>query len=158
MKKLICFALVAYVVLFAAINNSFAQSNINLSLGYKTVEIGLTKTLDSEIILGGSFSLTNSKVIEDRINSVDVNYIHTFNSKYTPTIFGLLGAKFDRLNMIGKVGASYVDQNINTVKDDKHLYLAVGIQLIYEVSNSFGISGSFDNVNSFMAGINYKIN
>ncbi len=150
--------------------SAFAQTNLNLAVGNKTAEFGLSHTLESEIIVGGSFSLTNSKVIEQRANAVDRgSCLHRMNSAYTPTLFALVGAKFDRLNILAKVGASYINQNICQIdnslqtdgtftRDTKSIYLAIGMQAIYQVSDNVGISGSFDNVNSAMLGINLKIN
>lgn len=166
MKKFLILSVLLAQSAFAQEANS---TNANLSIGYKTAEIGITHTIESEIILGGSFALTDSKHIEDRTNKIDRgNYAHKMNSKYTPTVFALMGANFDRINFIGKVGACYIDQDIKKInynhkeyvfaKDNKVLYLAVGMQIMYQVSETVGISGSFDNVSGAMLGINFKIN
>jgi hypothetical protein len=167
MKKLV-------IVLGLLTQSAFSQmansTNANLSIGYKTAELGFTHTLESEIILGGSFAFTDSKVIEDRTNKIDRgSSLHKLNTKYSKTVFALMGGNFKNINFIGKVGANYIDQNIckiadsrqtdgNFVKDSKVLYLAVGMEIMYQISDNIGISGSFDNVNSAMIGINYKIN
>ena len=167
MKKLIILSVLFVQSAFAQMPSS---TNANLSVGYKTAEFGITHTLESEIILGGSFSLTDSKNIEDKTNLVDKgSYLHRMNSKYTPSAFVLMGGNFERINFIGKVGASYVDQRLckindsrqtdgTFINDNKKVYLAVGMEIMYQVTEFVGISGSFDNVNSLMIGINYQIN
>lgn len=148
--------------------SSFAQM-ISLSLGNKTAEIGISQTLESEIILGGSFALTDSKLLESKVNLLDRgSYLHRMSSNYTPTVFALMGANFDNLNIITKIGASYINQDvckINSsketsgifVRDDKKLYLAMGAMVTYQISEVFGVNCSFDNVSSIMLGINYKL-
>lgn len=160
MKKLILLSVLLTQTVFAQ------TTNINLSVGNKTVELGLTRTIESEIILGGSFALTNSKVIEDRANLIDAgSYLHKVNTNYTPSVFALMGGKFDNLSIVTKVGSSYINQDIKKInskedyhKDSKVLYLAVGVDVMYQISDVIGIGASFDNVNSLMLGINYKIN
>ena len=167
MKKFLILSVLLAQSAFAQMPNS---TNANLSVGYKTAEIGVTHTLESEFILGGSFALTDSKMIENRTNKIDRgSYLHKMNSKYTPSAFALMGGNFDRINFIGKVGATYIDQNICKInnsmqtdgvytKDSKVLYLACGMEIMYQVSDFVGISGSFDNVSGAMLGINFKIN
>lgn len=168
MKNLIVLLL---LLLSQSVFSQVAEStNLNLSIGYKAAEIGFTNTLESEIIVGSCFSLTNSKVIQDRANKVDTgNYLHKMNNDYTPTVFVLMGANFDRFNMVGKIGACYINQNICKINDSrqkervfiedtKHLYLSIGVELMYQITDNFGVSGGFDNVNSLMMGINFKIN
>jgi len=167
MKKVLLLSVLLGTSAYSQMANS---TNANLSIGYKTAEIGITHTLESEIILGGSISLTDSKLIEKRNNSIDRgNHLYKENSSLTPSAFILMGGNFDRVNLIGKVGATYMNQNVCSIdnsmqtdgvytKDSKLLYLAIGMEFMYQVSDNWGISGSFDNVNSAMLGINYKIN
>lgn len=167
MKKLVILSVLFAQSVFAQMPNS---TNANLSIGYKTAEIGITHTLESEIILGGSFALTDSKHIEQRTNSIDRgNYSHKMNTKFTPSAFALMGGNFERINFIGKVGATYINQDVKKIdynnktndffaKDSKILYLAVGMEIMYQISETVGISGSFDNVSGGMLGINFQIN
>lgn len=150
-------------------SSSFFAQNINLSGGYKTVELGLTHTLESEILLGGSIAMTDTKVIVSRANIADVgSYLHKENTKYTPTVFGLIGGKFNRIHVLGKLGLTYLDQSIckindsrqtdgTFIKDSRHLYVAMGFQASYYITDRFGINGGFDNVNSGTLGINFKL-
>lgn len=151
------------VGLFVLAGVNINAQDVKLSLGYKSVELGVSKTLtDSELIFGGAISLTDSEQIAKRANQFGQE--HKIYDKAIPTVFALMGAEFDRLNIIGKVGACYINRqdvteyNGVTEPYNKKYFLAVGINIMYMVSDKIGISGSYDNVNSAMVGINYKIN
>lgn len=153
MKKI----LISLFILSVASTNA---QDLKLSLGYKSIEVGATKTLESELIFGGAVSITDTHQIEKRANQF--SQIHKIYDKAIPTTFALLGAKFNRFSMIGKVGACYINrqdvtENNVTEPYNHKFFLAVGMQLMYMVSDRIGVSGSFDNVNSAMVGINYKI-
>lgn len=135
---------------------SFAQNQIDVLVGYKAVEVNYsirTETLN----YGLGLSAVDSQLVEKRANNNDLYYNHRLTQSYTPAVFGLIGGQFEEFQMVGKVGTAYIKQNINDKKDDKHFYLAVGIEFGYDLNDSIGIKASFDNVNSFMGGLLIKI-
>lgn len=156
MKKLI--------ILFCIFSATLNAQDLKLSLGYKSAEIGLSKTLQNELIFGGSLCLTDSEQIAKRANQF--NQEHKIYNKVIPSAFILMGAEFDRLNLMGKVGACYIQKqdvketngNVSTTTPYNNImFLAVGFNIMYMVSDKVGFSVSFDNVNAGMLGINYKL-
>lgn len=134
----------------------FAQEKSNqiaLMVGNKSAEISITHT--DELIYGLSFSETDSKLIEKRANKYSFDD-HMLLNNYTPAIFGLIGGDFEYLSMIGKIGTCYINQSINSVVDNKKLYLAIGIAIDFKISEFIGIRGSFDNVSGAMIGTTFN--
>lgn len=131
------------------------EYKLNLSLGNKAAELDYTITTKSEMIWGIGGSLTDSKLVAKRANQfAQKHYIYT---DYVPAIFALGGANFDRLNIVGKIGACYIDQEVDGVKDDKKYYFSIGMIINYSLNERLGISISFDNVNAGMVGLSYKL-
>lgn len=149
----------------------FAQTiNTNISVGNKALELGVYNTSDEDFVIGGSIAISDTDVNMYRANIADIgNYLHKANSKYTPTIFTLIGGKYNKMTFTGKVGVTYLNQLLCKIqdsrqtdgvfiKDNRHLYVSIGMQAIYNITDNFGISASFDNVNAAMFGINFKLN
>lgn len=126
------------------------SQQLAIMLGNKSVEISTTYT--HPLIFGMSVSIVDSKIVEKRANNNDFNK-HNLNSDLTPSVFGLIGGEFEELSLIGKLGASYIDQSINGIQEKQKLYFAVGIIADYKINDIIGIRVSFDNVNSAMIGI-----
>lgn len=137
---------------------TIAQSNqIAIMGGYKTGEISASYTAENELIFGLAVSITDSKIAEKRANIKDLNH-HDFNDKVIPNVFGLIGGKFDNLSLIGKLGAAYVNQNINNIPEPKKYYFTVGMAIDYKVSDLIGLRGSYDSVSSLLLGVSFYIN
>lgn len=136
--------------------NSNAQQ-INALVGYKSIELGYIYTdEETELIYGISASIVGSDIAERRANTNDKGKHHEFNGTIVPAVFGNIGAKFDRLNIIGKIGGSYVSQSING-QPTKDLYLALGVMIAYEVNDRYSIIGGYDSVNAVQLGISIKL-
>lgn len=144
------------LLLFVTLSINAQEAHV--LVGQKAIEIGASFTNERELIFGFSLSGVDSKLSEKRANKDDIGKIHDFNDKYTPAVFGLIGGEFDELSVIGKLGAGYVNQSINSIPDSKKIYFAVGIMIDYEISSVVSLKSSFDSVNSIMAGIGIKIN
>lgn len=126
-------------------------------VGYKSFELGFNyMDEESELIYGVSASVVDSKISQDRANNNDKGKLHEFNGKVVPAIFGTIGAKFEKLNLIGKIGGSFVNQQINK-EPTKDLFLALGLIAEYEISDRFGIRASYDSVSSIQLGLSLKI-
>lgn len=137
--------------------NANSQS-VHTMAGYKSAEIGYTYTdEETELIFGFSVSAVDSKLAEYRANRNDRGKIHEFKDQFTPAMFFLVGGKFDKLSIIGKLGGSNVKQDINGIKDEKYVYFAAGIIFDYQVSEKISVRGSYDSVNSAMVGVGIKI-
>lgn len=152
MKKL--FKIQVGILLFIA-SQLQAQnfSTINLSAGYRTVEVGYTYNVEEFLNFGLSTSVSTSDMVEKRANTNDPYYSkHEFTSNLVPAVFGTVGATFDELTITGKMGGAYLEQKINDKTDTKRLWFAVGIRFEY----NHKISISYDNVNSVLVG--YVIN
>jgi len=148
MKKL---ATLALILIYLNVN---AQSQIHASAGYKAIEIGYTYQNEEFLNFGFSASLVDAGTVEKRANKNDVNKkIHDLKSDVVPALFGEVGGTFDSITITGKLGTAYLDQRINGIQEKQKLYLAVGIRFGYYVSDNIQVVGSYDNVNSVMAGI-----
>lgn len=139
-----------FLLLFPLI--SVAQTEIDVMAGYKSAELNIIQRTET-LNFGLGFSIVDSKLVEKRANNNDLYYTHQFIQDYTPAVFALVGGQFENLSITGKMGSSYVDQKIDNKRDSKHLFLAVGIEIGYDINERFGFKGSFDNVNSLMAGL-----
>jgi hypothetical protein len=136
---------------------TIAQSKqIAIMGGYKAAEISISYTAPNELIYGLALSGVNSKVAEKRANNNDLNN-HKFNNKYIPNIFGLIGAKFNNISIIGKLGTAYINQNINNIPESQKYYFTTGIAINYKVSENIGIKTSYDNINSLLLGVTFHI-
>lgn len=146
MKKLIIL-----VVLLITTQAKSQEIKPYLIGGYVSAEVGVVKETEG-LNFGFSFSMTDSKFVEDRAIKYDIfNKNYEVHTKYVPAVFGLVGATFDDFTMTGKVGTAYLEQSIQGKPESQKFYLAVGIILDYK-----GFLFSFDNVNSL--GLGYKFN
>jgi hypothetical protein len=155
--QIIIFFTVVFLLFSVFWHYATAQTKINALAGFKSLELGTTITNEeSELIYGVSASVVDSKASQDRANNNDKGKHHEFNGDVVPTCFGLIGAKFDRLNIIGKIGGAYVSQSINN-EPTKDLFLALGIMASLKVSNSTPLVLSYDSVNSVQLGISLSL-
>ena len=134
------------------------EKDIGLLIGYNTIDASCQYTSENELIYGFGASIVESNIAEKRANNNDKGKIHKFNNSIVPAIWGNIGAKFDELSIIGKIGLANVNQSINNIKEPKNIYLAFGIIFDYKISEKLGIRLNYDSVNSLMGGISYKIN
>lgn len=124
-------------------------------LGYKSVELSASYTIESELVLGLAISATQSGIVEDRANRNDLNH-HDFKNDIVPAAFFLIGGKFDNFTMIGKLGGAYLEQDINYKSDSQKFYYGVGVIFDYRFKNGYSIRTSYDNVSGPLAGIGFN--
>lgn len=147
------FSFIIAIIFILGTESLRAQSQLSVMTGYKAIEISGAYTAENELIFGLAISAVDSKMTQKRANTNDKVSNHEFKSDYTPAAFGLIGAKFDELSIIGKIGGAYVDQMINGKPEPKNIYLAVGVIIDYKVSELTGVRLSYDAVSGPMAGI-----
>lgn len=135
------------ILLFLVTTTCLSQS---IMVGNKSLELGYTYKTEG-LNYGVAISTVDSKLVEKRANNNDINS-HEFTSSYTPAVFGLIGATFEKLTITGKLGGSYVEQEINAEKDSQNIFFAAGVNLGYQI-NKMELKLSYDNVNSIMLGI-----
>lgn len=132
------------------------SSQIALMTGEQATELSLTYT--HTMVLGGAVSIVSSKFVEKRANKNDGSTVHKFNTKITPAVYGLIGGEFEDFSIIGKLGASYIDQDINGKPDSQKIYFAVGMVFDYKISDVTGLRASYDNVAGAMVGVTIHFN
>lgn len=149
--------IISYFIVVAMINKASAQSKLKIMAGYKSFEFGYSLENEELLNFGLSASIADSKMLEKRANKNDVNRnVHEFKSDIVPAVFGTVGATFDKFTITGKIGGSFVSQNINN-QATKDIFFAVGLAMEYQINCCVRIRGSYDNVNSAMAGVAFKI-
>ncbi|URM37167.1 hypothetical protein [Flavobacterium anhuiense] len=132
------------------------EKQFSILAGYKSLEGGFTYTdEESELIYGIAASLMDSKTSEKIANFHDTSK-HNFKGDVVPAAFGLIGAKFDKVKLIGKIGFAYLEQEINNIPDHQKFYFAFGLAYSYEFDNEISVIGSLDSVNAVMAGASFK--
>lgn len=145
------------LIILISLNIHGQETKISAMAGYKSAELGFTYLdEESELIYGVSASIVDSKVSEKRANNNDKGKYHEFRNDIVPALFLNIGGKFDNISLIGKIGGSYVEQKINK-EPTKDLFLALGLCIEYEVSDTIGLRGSYDSVNSLLIGISFKL-
>jgi|SRR6478736_1105617 len=155
--QIIIFFTVVFLLVSALWHYATAQTKINALAGFKSFEIGITITnKESELICGVSASIVDANVSEKRANTNDKGKHHEFNGVVVPACFILTGAKFEKLNIIGKIGGSFVSQSINN-EPTNDLFLALGIMASYDVDERFSVIGSYDSVNSVQLGVSFEL-
>lgn len=155
--KLKYFLIIAAILFISVALNKCQAQQMQVLVGYKSLEIGYTYTdEETELIYGVSISCVASDIAEKRANKNDKGKLHEFNGTIVPAVYGLIGAKFDRLNIIGKIGGSYVSQSINN-EPTKDLFLALGLMASYSVNERYSLIGSYDSVSSVQMGVSFKI-
>lgn len=141
MKKLLFIALLSTV--------SYAQS-ISTFAGYKSAEVNFK--IERDLIYGIGISVADANQVAKRATNNDHPNIHTANTKLMPSVFFLIGAQFDKVCIVGKLGAAYFEQKINGKNEPQNIYRSVGVQIAYK-----NIMLSYDSSNSLMLGYNFKL-
>lgn len=153
-KDKIILTIILIIALLSAFAINAQERKLSIMAGYKAIEFGATYTDgETELIFGGAISLVSSDIVEKRANTNDKGKIHNMTGKFVPAAFGLIGAKFDELSIIGKLGGAYVEQTINGKIEDRKFCYAIGVILDYKLSEIVSLRVSYDNVNAPMAGI-----
>lgn len=129
----------------------------SLMVGNKAFELSYIYENEEGLGFGFATSIVHSELVESRTNKNDHFNEHQFVSKVTPAVFGLISGNFEEVTVIGKIGASYVNQNINGIRDSKKLYLAVGIAFEVPLTEEISVRAGYDNVNSVLIGVGFKI-
>lgn len=156
-KDKIILAIILIVALLGAWVTNAQEQKISAMAGYKAIEFGYSYTdEETELIYGISVAGVASDVAEKRANNNDKGKHHEFKGDIVPAIFGTIGAKFDRLNIIGKIGGSYVEQTINK-EPTNDVFLALGLMVDYLVNDSLGIIVGYDSVSSVLVGLSIKL-
>lgn len=146
--------LFASLLIIVYLNVNAQSSQASVMVGYKSAELSFAYEAESELVFGAAISATASDVTEKRANNMDQGKVHKFKGDLTPAVFGLIGAKFEDLYIIGKIGGSYVDQTING-KPTQDIFLALGISAEYKITDAVGLRGSYDSVGGAMAGLTF---
>lgn len=154
--KIILFIILIVALLGTWVTNA-QETKISAMAGYKSFEVGFTYLdEETELIYGVSASVIDAKFSESIANFHDTSQ-HNFKGDVVPAIHGLIGAKFDRLSFIGKLGGAKITQTINGKKEPQNIYLSYGLMVGYEFDNGLSFVGSIDAVNAIMCGVIIKI-
>lgn len=147
------------IISLTSLVTSAQSSNVSVMAGYKAFEVSASYLdHETELSFGLAITAVSSDLVEKRANRNDVNKnVHEFNTKITPAAFGLIGGQFDELTIVGKLGAAYVDQDINKERT-KDLFFAVGVIFDYKIRDNLAVRASYDNVAGPMAGITFHFN
>lgn len=160
MKTKLKYILIIAVILFisVALNKCQAQGkHTSIMLGYKSIELGASYTLENELVIGLSAQATESGLVEERANRNDMFLNkHDITISTVPALYFTIGGQFDNFTMTGKLGGAYLTQTINSKPDSQKYYPAVGIIFDYQFSNGYSIRASYDNVSSGMVGIGFN--
>lgn len=154
----VLFWVIVFTVVFSTINIVTAQEKqFSVMSGYKALEVAATYTHEeTELVFGLSIVAVDSEMIEKRANNNDKGGRHIINSEYTPGAFGLIGAKFDDLSIIGKIGGAYIKQDINGKPEPQNIYMTFGIIFDLKVSNSTGLRVSYDGISGPLGGVGFN--
>lgn len=150
MKKLLIIAL-----LLISISIIAQEKHTSVMLGYKSIEVSASYTVESELVFGLALSATQSGIVEKRANNNDLNR-HEFKNDVIPAAFFLIGGKFDKFTMIGKLGGAYLEQKINNKPDSQKFYYGVGVIFDYQFENGYSIRSSYDNVSGPLVGVGFN--
>jgi hypothetical protein len=149
--------LLTTLLIIIYLNVNAQETKISAMAGYKSAELGFTYLdEESELIYGVSASVIDAKFSESIANFHDASK-HDFKGDVVPSVHGLIGAKFDRLSFIGKIGCAHINQNINGKKEPQNIYLSYGLMVGYEFDNGLSFVGSIDAANALMCGVQFKI-
>lgn len=145
------------LIILISLNIHGQETKISTMAGYKSFEVGFTYLdEESEIIYGVSASVIDAKFSESIANFHDTSE-HNFKGDVVPAVHGLIGAKFDRLSFIGKLGGAKITQTINGKAEPQNIYLSYGLMVGYEFENGLSFLGSIDAVNAVMCGVQFKL-
>lgn len=149
--------LLTTLLILLYLNVNAQETKISAMAGYKSFEVGFTYLdEESELIYGVSASVIDAKFSQDIANFHDT-IEHNFKGDVVPAVHSLIGAKFDRLSFIGKIGGAHINQTINGKEEPQNIYLSYGLMVGYEFENGLSFIGSIDAVNAVMAGIQFKL-
>lgn len=139
------------------LNVNAQETKISAMAGYKSTELGFTYLdEESELIYGISASVIDAKFSESIANFHD-NSKHDFKGDVVPAVHALIGARFEKLSFIGKIGGASINQTINGKKEPQNIYLSYGLMVGYEFDNGLSFVGSIDAVNALMFGVQFKL-
>lgn len=154
--KIILFIILIVALLGTWVTNA-QETKISAMAGYKSLELGFTYLdEETELIYGVSASVIDAKFSESIANFHDTSE-HNFKGDIVPAVHGLIGAKFDRLIFIGKIGVAYINQTVNAKEEPQNIYLSYGLMVGYEFENGLSFIGSIDAVNAIMCGVQFKL-
>lgn len=149
--------LLATVLLVPFIATS-QNSRIGGMFGYKAIEINYDYQNEDFLNFGLSISSVESSMVEKRAETNDIYKKHyDIKDKYVPAMFFTVGATFDKFTITGKGGYAYLNQKVNNIQENRKFYYAIGCRLEYDIEEKLSITCSYDNVNSCLFGINYKL-
>lgn len=153
--------IILFIILIVALLGTWAtnaqETKISAMAGYKSLEVGFTYLdEETELIYGVSASVIDAKFSESIANFHDTSE-HNFKGDVVPGMHFLVGAKFDRLSFIGKLGGANINQTINGKAEPQNIYLSYGLMVGYEFDNGLSFVGSIDAVNALMFGIQFKL-
>lgn len=156
--KLVLLFIAIIFIACAMTNKCSAQTDKgSLSVGDKTIEFGYIRENEEGLGFGAAVSIVHSGLVEKRANKNDHFNEHELVSKVTPALFGLISGNFEEVTVIGKIGGAYINQNINGIRDNKKLFFAVGIAFEVPVTEEISVRAGYDNVNSVLIGVGFKI-
>lgn len=149
--------LLTTLLIILYLNVNAQETKISAMAGYKSFELGFTYLdEETELIYGVSASVIDAKFSESIANFHDTSE-HNFKGDVVPAVHGLIGAKFDRLSFIGKIGGACINQTINGKSEPQNIYLSYGLMVGYEFENGLSFIGSIDAVNAVMCGVSWKL-
>lgn len=149
--------LLTSLLIIIYLNVNAQQEKGSLMVGNKAFELSYIYENEEGLGFGLAGSIVHSGLTEKRANKNDHFNEHEFTSKVTPAVFALISGNFEEVTIIGKIGTAYVDQKINGIPDSKKLYFAVGIAFEVPVTEEISIRAEYDNVNSVLIGMGFKI-
>lgn len=145
------------LIILISLNIHGQETKISAMAGYKSAELGFTYLdEESELIYGISGSVIDAKFSESIANFHDTSK-HDFKGDFVPAVHTLIGARFEKLSFIGKIGGALINQHINGKKEPKNIYLSYGLMVGYEFDNGLSFVGSIDAVNAIMFGVMIKL-
>ena len=138
------------LILLLLITTATQAQSISALVGYKAAEVNFK--IEKELIYGIGLSITDANLVAKRANKNDgARNIHKANTNIMPSLFFLIGANFDEITIVGKLGGAYFNQSINGKDESQKFYRSVGVQLGYN-----NILASYDSSNSIMIGYNFN--
>lgn len=154
--KIILFVILIVALLGTWVTNA-QETKISAMAGYKSFELGFTYLdEETELIYGVSASLIDAKFSESIANFHDTSE-HNFKGDVVPAAHFLIGARFEKLIFIGKLGGAKITQTINGKSEPQNIYLSYGLIVGYEFEKGLSFVGSIDAVNAVMCGIQFKL-
>jgi hypothetical protein len=154
MKKILLLASVSALCMNTMNAQSTKNNQLHIMAGYKTAEVAYMHT--DSLICGIALSVTKSEMFEDEI-IFKGPYLREVNAKYIPTIYGIIGTELNRFAFTLKAGLVYVDLIIDGKPKNPELHYATGMAASYDISNTFGLKVSLDNISKLMVGVTVRL-